>query len=205
MSLLTPTRKGAASIANPFSPSAATLTGNAQELSNHESEEEKAAAAGGGGGAAVPAAALADYYYSTADKKEIDAIETICNSNSPINKAHAIYYFKNQEYFIDYCNEFIFLSNENNPAYSKEYKRLNDFLQREKFIAEIKEKDAGLIKETYNMLLCNIPSAKYDYYLYDCLQEIIDDKELFYRGPLDDIFDDGLKKSHIFYYLQYIE
>jgi len=155
---------------------------------------------------AAPAAqALADYYYSTADKKEIDAIETICNSNSPINKAHAIYYFKNQEYFIDYCNEFVFLSNENNPAYSKEYKRLNDFLQREKFIAEIKEKDAGLIKETYNMLLCNIPSAKYDYYLYDCLQEIIDDKELFYRGPLADIFDDGLKKSHIFYYLQYIE
>jgi len=154
---------------------------------------------------AAPAAqALADYYYSTADEKETDAIETICNSKSPINKAHAIYYFKNQEYFIDYCNEFVFLSNEN-PLDFTEYKRLNDFLQREKFIEEIKKKDTDLIKKTYNMLLCNIPSAKYDYYLYDCLREVIDDKELFYSGPTDDVFDDGLKKSHIFYYLQYIE
>jgi len=153
--------------------------------------------------AATPAA-LADYYYSTADEKETDAIETICNSKSPINKAHAIYYFKNQEYFIDYCNEFVFLSNEN-PLDFTEYKRLNDFLQREKFIEEIKKKDTDLIKKTYNMLLCNIPSAKYDYYLYDCLREVIDDKELFYSGPTDDVFDDGLKKSHIFYYLQYIE
>jgi len=150
------------------------------------------------------AEALADYYYSTADEKETDAIETICNSKSPINKAHAIYYFKNQEYFIDYCNEFVFLSNKNEP-YITEYERLNNLLQREKFIAKIKEKDINLIKKTYNMLLCNIPSAKYDYYLYDCLREVIDDKELFYRGPLDDIFDNGLKKSHIFYYLQYIE
>jgi hypothetical protein len=162
--------------------------------------------------AATPAA-LADYYYSTADEKETDAIETICNSKSPINKAHAIYYFKNQEYFIDYCNEFVLLSNENDPAYYTEYKRLIDFLQRVKFIEEIKKKNTDLIKKTYNMLLCNIPSAKYDYYLYDCLREVIEGNNslsenalgLFYKGPTDDIFDDELKKSHVFYYLQYIE
>ena len=206
--LLTPPRNGSAPVANPLSASsAATLERQERFGANLESNDEAAQAAQ----AATPAA-LADYYYSTAYEEETDAIETICNSKSPINKAHAIYYFKNQEYFIDYCNEFVFLSN-NDPSYFTQYTRLNDFLQREKFIAEIKTKDIDLIKKTYNTLICNIPSAKYDYYLYDCLREIIEgerslsekDIGLFYSGPTDDIFDDGLKKSHIFYYLQYIE
>ena len=203
MSLLTPPRKGAAP-AGPFSSPAGTIEGNAHEmLSGEESEEEKAAEEAQ---ILENLEALADFSYNSAKDEEISAIKVICNSQSPISEAQAIYYFKNQKYFIDYCDEFIERHNENYENYKESYDNLYGYLQRESLIGILNagEISMNIYKKGYSMLLINIPSAKYDYYLFDCLREIVDENQLFYSGPRTDIFDNELKKAHIFYYLQYI-
>jgi hypothetical protein len=151
--------------------------------------------------------ALADFAYNSANDEEISAIKVICNSQSPISEAQAIYYFKNQPYFIDYCDEFIERHNENYENYKESYDNLHGYLQRESLIGILNagEISMNIYKKGYSMLLINIPSAKYDYYIFDCLREIVDDEnQLFYSGPRTNIFDNELKKAHIFYYLQYI-
>jgi hypothetical protein len=206
MSLLTPPRKGAAP-AGPLSSPAGTIEGNAHEmLSGEESEEEKAAEKAQ---ILENLEALADFAYNSANDEEISAIKVICNSQSPISEAQAIYYFKNQKYFIDYCDEFIERHNENYENYKESYDNLHRYLQRDRLQViitggEITDETRNKCKKSYSMLLINIPSAKYDYYLFDCLREIVDENQLFYSGPRTDIFDNELKKAHIFYYLQYI-
>ena len=125
------------------------------------------------------------------------------------NLLQAIYYFKNQKYFIDYCDEFIQRCNENFIYYEQSFSALHGYLQRDglqnKLIqGEVTEEIRLNYRKCYIMLLSNIPTAKYDYYLFDCLREIIGEDHLFYSGPRNDIFDNELKKAHIFYYLQYI-
>ena len=200
--LLTPPRNGSAPVANPLSASsAATLERQERFGANSESNDEAAQAEILGN-----LEALADFAYNSENHEEISAIKVICNSRSSISEAQAIYYFKNQKYFIDYCDEFIERHNENYENYKESYDNLHGYLQRDR-LQEILNNDdisTNIYKKGYSMLLINIPSAKYDYYLFDCLREIVDENQLFYSGPRNDIFDNELKKAHIFYYLQYI-